>query len=176
MLGFAVCGGCHKKPGGEPSTAPSTAPNSNQKDDPKAKMPPIAGKQPKNSGGGSGASIGGGNSASMAVMRGKQITNVKGLMINIGKFYIQYNTENNRSPAKLEDFLNYMRRDYPEAARALEDGVLTLKMNSPLSSNVVLGYETEPYSVDGTRVVLMGDGSISTMSPEDFQSALGNRQ
>jgi hypothetical protein len=173
MLGVVAFVGCRKKPVAEPETAPSQSPTTKpRKDDGNAKMPPVASNPPKASGGGS--SSGGGNAASMAVMRGKQITNVKGLMLNIGKFYHQYNAENGKSPAKLEEFLTYIRRDYPAAAKALEDGDLVLSMNAPLSSNVVLAYEYKPY-VDGTRVVLMGDGSVSTMSAQDFQAAQANR-
>lgn len=173
MLGVAFCTGCRKKPAAEPETPPAKGPTSKpRKEDGNSKMPPVASSPPKTSSGGS--SSGGGNAASMAVMRGKQITNVKGLMINIGKFYHQYNAENGKSPAKLEEFLAYIRRDYPAAAKALEDGDLVLNMNTPLSSNVVLAYEYKPY-VDGTRVVLMGDGSVSTMGAQEFQAASKNQ-
>jgi hypothetical protein len=135
-------------------------------------MPPVASNPPKASG--SGVSSGGGNAASMAVMRGKQITNVKGLMYNLGKFYQQYSLENGRAPAKLEDFTNYIQRDSRPLVQALQDGEITLNLNAQLNSNVVLAYETKPY-VDGTRVVVMGDGSVSTMSAQDFKAVSGIR-
>jgi hypothetical protein len=176
MLGAAFSFGCKKKPAQEQEAPPATikAPSSKPpKEDGNTKMPPTtASKQPKPSS--SGGSSGGGNPASMAVMRGKQITNVKGLMYNLGKFYQQYTLENNRAPTKLEEFTSYIQRDSRPLVQALQDGEITLTLSSQLNSNVVLAYETKPY-VDGTRVVLMGDGSVSTMSTQDFQAALNSR-
>ncbi len=110
----------------------------------------------------------------MAVRRGIDSAKAKGYLHNIGLSYTQYNAENGRSPAKLEDFLAYIKRDEHQEAKALEDGLLTLKMNAPLSSSVVLGYETDPYT-DGTRLVLFGDGHIQMMGAQEFQTALKSR-
>lgn len=171
MLGLAFCVGCRKKPAAAPETVPGTAPKSSspKKEVPITQLPPLSPQEKRAS-----VSSGGGNSAAMAVRRGIDRQKAQGYLQNIGLFYHQYNAENGRSPAKLEDFLNYMQRDYPQAATALKEGLLTLKMNAPLSSDAVLAYETEPYT-DGSRLVMMGDKSIKMMSAHEFQTVSGQR-
>jgi hypothetical protein len=172
MLGVAFCTGCRKKPAPEPETTPATGKTQKssppKKDVPITQLPPLTKKEKD-------ASIAaGGNSAAMAVRRGIDRVKAQNYLGNIKTWYHTYNAENGRSPAKLEDFLAYIRRDGQAEAKALQDGLLTLKMNSPLSSDVVLGYETEPYT-DGSRLVMMGDGSIKMMGAAEFQSVAGNR-
>lgn len=172
MLGVAFCTGCRKKPPVEPEPPSSTG--KTQKTTPKkelpiTQLPPLSPQEKRAS-----VNAGGGNSAAMAVRRGIDRQKAQGYLQNIGLFYHQYNAENGRSPARLEDFLNYMQRDYPQAATALKDGLLTLRMNAPLSSEEVLAYETDPYT-DGTRLVMMGDKSIKIMSAHEFQAVSGNR-
>jgi hypothetical protein len=171
MLGVAFCVGCRKKPATEPESTPNKESKSSkpQKEVPITQLPPLTKKEKDAS-----VAAGGGNSAAMAVRRGIDRQKAQGYLQNIGLFYHQYNAENGRSPAKLEEFLNYMQRDYPQAATALKDGLLTLRMNAPLSSEEVLAYETDPYT-DGTRLVMMGDKSIKIVSAQEFQAVSGNR-
>jgi hypothetical protein len=161
-VGFSL--GCHKKPAGEPVAAQGTP----HKEVPISQLPPLSREEKKAS-----VAAGGGNSAAMAVRRGIDRQKAQNYLENIKTWYHTYNAENGRSPAKLEDFLAYIKRDGQRETKALQDGLLTLQMNVPLSSNVVLAYETDPYT-DGTRLVMFGDGHIQMMGAQEFQTALGN--
>ena len=160
MLGIALIAGCKKKPIAEPE-AP-------KKEVPISQLPPVNSKAEKER----RARVGGdaGPSAAMDVRRGMDRQKAQGYLTQIGLFYIAYNTEFGRSPKTLEEFENYIKRDAHNEVKALEDGLLTLKLNAPLSSNVVLGYETEPYR--GMRLVLSGDGHVKMMNDQEFQAAL----
>jgi len=139
MLGVAFCTGCRKKPAAEPEASPSTGKTQKttpKKEVPITQLPPLSPQEKRAS-----VSSGGGNSAAMAVRRGIDRVKAQNYLSNIKTWYHTYNAENGRSPAKLEDFLAYIRRDGQAEAKALQDGLLTLRMNSPLTSDVVLAYE-----------------------------------
>jgi hypothetical protein len=90
---------------------------------------------------------------------------------NIGQLYITYRTEFSKSPAKLEDFLDYIKRDSAKEYKSLKEGDITLNLIPNQSSNTVLAYETDPYT-DGTRAVVMGDGSVNPkMTADEFEKA-----
>ena len=102
--------------------------------DKKAKTEPQAGKKteqdqgnPLNQRSPAGVvNTGGGNAAAMAVRRGVEIQRHQGDLMNIGIFYQQYVTENGKAPAKLEDFIEYIKKDSPSIATALKDKTFTL--------------------------------------------------
>ena len=168
-LGLVACVGCHKKAPPEVGSAPATMPVSPQKEVAINKLPPLSAKEKRDS-----INAGGGNSAAMQVRRGIDRQNAQAYLYNIGVFYHTYNAEFGRSPATMDEFVNYIKRDAQKEVKALQDGLLTLNLKAPLSSEVVLGYETEPYT-DGTRLVMMGDKSIKMMSAQEFQSVKGNQ-
>jgi hypothetical protein len=89
----------------------------------------------------------------------------------IGTFYLLYRNDLNRSPASLKDFVAYIKRDAPRESQALEEGHYVLVLNVTPTSSTVLAYERNAYT-DGSRLVLMGDGSVKLMSGPEFQAAL----
>jgi prepilin-type processing-associated H-X9-DG protein len=159
MLGVALVAGCKKKP-----MAEHEAP----KETPISKLPPVNSKAEKER----RARIGADDSpsAAMDVRRGMDREKIQNYLTQIGVFYNDYNTTFGRSPKTLEEFENYIKRDAHGEVEALKDGFLTLKLNTPLSSNAVLAYETEPYR--DMRHVLFGDGHVKMMNTQDFQAAL----
>jgi hypothetical protein len=169
MLGFAACVGCHKKAPPEVGSAPATMPASPQKEVPITKLPPLSVKEKRDT-----VNAGGGNSAAMAVRRGIDRQRAQNYLAQIGLFYHTYYAEFGRTPTTMDEFVNYIKRDAQQEVKALQDGLLTLNLKAGLSSEVVLGYETEPYT-DGSRLVMMGDKSVKIMSAQEFQSVKGNQ-
>src|SRR5262249_27783782 len=90
----------------------------------------------------------------------------------IALFYQQFNTEMSRSPAKLEEFTDYIKREAPRATKNLQDGVYVLVLNARMGSNTVLAYEKEP-DRNGIQFVALGDGSVQKMTAQDLKTALG---
>ena len=162
MLVMALVTGCKKKPAAE-HEAP--------KDTPISKLPAVNSKAEKER----RARVGGdsGPSAAMDVRRGMDRAKAQNYLTQIGVFYTTYNTEFGRSPKTWEEFKNYIKRDAQNEVKAVEDELLTLKFNAPLSSNMVVGYETEPYR--DMRLVLFGDGHVKMMNTQEFQAALNGQ-
>ena len=163
MLGIVWCAGCKKKP------ATENPPPDNET--PISKLPPVNSKAEKER----RARVGGdaGPSAAMDVRRGMDSQKARNYLDQIGKFYTIYFNEFGRAPKTLEEFENYIKRDAQAEVKALEDGLLTLNLKATLSTNVVLGYETESYR--GMRAVVFGDGHVQMMNEQDFKAALSGQ-
>lgn len=114
------------------------------------------------------------NAAAMAVRRQMDLRVAKNDLDNIGKFYIMYNTMNGKSPASLNEFLDFMSKDAPSIAKALKEKKYTVTWNANLTGGGILAYETETFT-DGSRQALKTDGSVHYMTTQDFQAAKGNR-
>jgi hypothetical protein len=97
---------------------------------------------------------------------------MQNVLRQVGIFYQLNLTENGRAPARLDDFLDYIKTEGRKEHQALKDGVLVLELTSNPGSNTVLAYEKEPYT-DGSRLVLLGDTAVRKMSAEEFEKAQG---
>lgn len=90
----------------------------------------------------------------------------------LGQLYMAKATEGDRPPAKLEDWAD-LKRDYPQGYQAIADGTFVFLWNSghmPAGpSNTVLAYEKDVPVDQGE--VLMGDGSVQTMTAAEFKRA-----
>ncbi len=117
---------------------------------------------------------GGGNSAAMAVRRGADNQTMRNDFRNIGQFYQAYVAEHGSGPKNLEEFLAYIQRDAPAIVKRFRDSTYTLNPQAQMSSNSILVYETNAWT-DGTRNVLMGDGSVQKMGEQQIRQALGIR-
>jgi hypothetical protein len=92
----------------------------------------------------------------------------------IGLAYHTYLADTNKAPAKAKDLASYLDND--KRILGLLDNedvvfffnVTTTQMRSG-TSKTVLAYEKDVPSKGG--VVLMGDGSVKTMPPEEFRKA-----
>jgi hypothetical protein len=98
-------------------------------------------------------------------------TKARAYMEQIGIFYHTYVAENGKPPAKLDDFLDYIKRDSRNEYQMLKDGNFLWNAKAGTDSNKVLCYEKDP-DLDDNRIVLMGDGSVQQMSTADFDKAL----
>ena len=83
--------------------------------------------------------------------------------------YLQNHGKNGRSPSKLDD-LPDMKRDLPQVYRAIQDGDYVVYWNAPLTpADAVIAYERDTPTKGG--VVLVADGSVSRLTPEEFRAA-----
>src|SRR5262249_15435343 len=88
--------------------------------------------------------------------------------------YHNYLADMNKGPSRTEDMQKYLQDD-PTTYPALLNGqyvVLwgaTLQSMTAGTSNTVLGYEADVPTKGGQ--VLMGDGSVRTMTVQEFQAA-----
>jgi hypothetical protein len=98
-------------------------------------------------------------------------TKAREYMHQIGIFYHTYVAENGKPPAKLDDFLEYIKRDSRNEYQMLKDGNFLWNAKAGTDSNKVLCYEKDP-DLDDNRIVLMGDGSVQQISTADFDKAL----
>jgi hypothetical protein len=98
-------------------------------------------------------------------------TKAREYMHQIGIFYQTYVAENGKPPAKLDDFLEYIKRDSRDEYRMLKEGAFVWNAKAGTNSNKILSYEKDP-DLDDNRIVLMGDGSVQQMSTADFDKAL----
>ncbi len=106
-----------------------------------------------------------------AVRRGIDRQTAQAHFGQIGIFYHQYQAEMGRSPANLRDFGDYIKREAPQIYQALQEDRYVITWKANLSSNTVLAYEKTPYT-DGSRLVMMGDKSITIKNAQEFQKAL----
>ena len=98
-------------------------------------------------------------------------TKARVYMEQIGIFYHAYVAENGKPPAKLDDFLEYIKRDSRNEYQMLKEGSFVWNAKAGTDSNKALCYEKDP-DLDDNRIVLMGDGSVQQMSTADFDKAL----
>jgi hypothetical protein len=93
----------------------------------------------------------------------------------LGIFYLMYNTENNRSPASLEEFKPYIQRDASKLYAAIQDGFYEVTWKATeLNANTLLAYQKTP-DEDGNHQALMGDGSVTKLTEDQVQKALKKR-
>ena len=96
---------------------------------------------------------------------------VENALKQIALFYHIYLTDIGRPPARLDDFLDYIKTDGRLEYRALKDGSLVLELTPEVSSTAMLAYEKDP-AADGTRMAVMGDTSVQRLTAEQFEKAL----
>jgi hypothetical protein len=110
--------------------------------------------------------------AKTIVRRGMERVEAQNQLRQIGIFYRTYKDEMGRDPARLEDFLEYIKRDATREYESLKTGYFVLNLKSRPTATSVLAYEKEPFN-DGTRLVLMGDCAVvKIMTDAEFQAAL----
>jgi hypothetical protein len=94
---------------------------------------------------------------------------------NLHLYYLQYQTDFGRSPAKWESLKSYIQKEAPPSLiTGIEEGRYVVIWNAQLSSNKVLAYEKQP-DVNDQQVVLFGDGHIETIKSAELQKALGGK-
>jgi hypothetical protein len=162
FAGVVVLGilGCQKagstKP---PAVAQGNAPGPKQAEQP---------EQPRREARSAGEIIG---SAGQNVRQGVARQANKTTLHQLGLFFQNFNGENGRPPRNKEEFITYIKQDAPKYVEELQDETYVVRWNTPMSSNNILIYERYPLS-NGTRLVLLGDGSVHTMTEQEFQAAL----
>jgi hypothetical protein len=146
VLCLALLPGCKKKPAAA------------QADNP----PPPAPAEPN----GGGLQPRGVNPGVMSMLPSVGRLNPSNDLRQIGLFYLA----NGRSPSRLEDMAD-LKRDMPLVYQAIEDGVYVVYWNAPMngSSRAILGHVRDAPTKGG--VVLLLDGSVTNMTPEEFKAA-----
>jgi hypothetical protein len=113
-----------------------------------------------------------GQPAQSDVRRGAEIQVNRNDLRQIALSYANYEIENNRPPAKLEDFVAYLRsdRNFPaKMIEPLEKGYIVLVPNVKPTSNQVVAYEKHVFERHNNRLVAYGDGRVEMMNDNDFQ-------
>ncbi len=93
---------------------------------------------------------------------------------SLGIMYHNYHDRNGKGPSRVED-LAQLGQDDPQTYAALQRGDFVLIWDVSIpgmvqgSSNTVLGYEAAAPTNGG--LVLMGDGSVRSMTVAEFQAA-----
>jgi hypothetical protein len=151
VLLAALLPGCKKKskPGAAAPGAPPAAPQG----------PPPGGLQPA-----------GVNPGVMSTLPSVGRTNPGNDLKQLGLYYLNFATTG-RSPSRLEDLAD-LKRDLPRVYQAIQDGVYVVYWNAPTtaaSSQTVLAYVHDVPTRGG--VVLLLDGSVTNMTPQEFQAA-----
>ncbi len=95
-------------------------------------------------------------------------------LTEIGIMYHNYHDTNNKGPSGPQD-LQPFAQDLPEGWRGLQSGQIVVlwdvKMTEQLegTSNTVLAYESDV--PNGGGLVLMADGAVRSMNPQEFAAA-----
>lgn len=106
------------------------------------------------------------------IRRGAERQVDQNLLSETAKFYIQFNLENNHSPATVDELVRYMTGAPAKFTQALKDGWIVMVPNAKTSSNTVILYEKHVYQKANNRLAAFGDGHVQLMSEPEFQVAL----
>jgi hypothetical protein len=121
----------------------------------------------------------GGDPAAMAIRRSAQQLKAVGELKQVGEYYNIYRAGQDSAAPTADGFLKYMEADRTAPAglkKALKDGDYVVNAALSPTAGGVLAYEKEK-DYQGTRVVVMTDGSVQKTMPEaDFQAALKKGQ
>jgi hypothetical protein len=94
---------------------------------------------------------------------------VKNDMRQIGLFYNQYRTLNNRGPADVKSFVDFFRRDAANIAEKFDKGLYDMFLVRNPDSNTVVAYEV-PGESSGFHIVVFGDGHVDDISRQELQA------
>ncbi len=109
---------------------------------------------------------------SLAGMVKQERSKIQNDFDNFAIYYLSYELEMGKPPAKWEDFKPYIVRDGPASlVSGIENGRYVVVWKTKPSSNKVLAYEKQP-DVNGNQVVVFGDRHIVTISSEELKKAL----
>jgi hypothetical protein len=89
----------------------------------------------------------------------------------IGTFLQTYSQENGHNPTRLDDFLNYIKRDATREYQSLQTGYFVMTLNPRPGAGDVVVYEKDP-DTSGMRLALLGDGSVQRMNEAQFKAAV----
>jgi hypothetical protein len=106
------------------------------------------------------------------IRRGVERQVDQNLLTETAKYYIQFNLENNRSPANVDELVNYMRDAPGKFTQALKDGWIVMVPGARTSSGTVILYEKNVYQKWNNRLAAFGDGHVKLMPEAEFQTAL----
>ncbi len=89
----------------------------------------------------------------------------------IGLFYANYLTTNPKGPPNTKAIADSIRRDARALAEALDNNVYHLVPRVRGGSGVVLAYDVAG-DEDGYHIVVMGDGSVDTLTRQELEERL----
>jgi hypothetical protein len=106
------------------------------------------------------------------IQRGAERQVNQAALEQIAKVYIQFELENNRSPATVDELLGAMRGFPAQHIDMLKDGWLVMVPNARPTASTVILYEKNVYQKWNQRLAAFGDGHVAMMQEPDFQAAL----
>jgi|SRR5579884_2522002 len=90
----------------------------------------------------------------------------------IGILLKGYETDFNRYPTRLDDFLEYIKRDAPREYESLKTGYFVMTLDPRPTSEKGIVYEKDP-DLSGMHLVLMGDcNSVQRLNEQEFKAAV----
>lgn len=82
-----------------------------------------------------------------------------------------YEGDFNRYPTRLQDFLEYIKRDYHREYESLSTGYFVMTLDPRPTADKVVVYEKDP-DLNHMHLALMGDSSVQRMTEDQFQAAV----
>lgn len=116
---------------------------------------------------GSGGAGGGVMSVLRVVNRQQALNDLR----TVGQFYKTYQVENNRGPKTAKEFADYIRRDAPQIAKAIDEQDYVIVTNIRPNSNTIIAYTKQP-EAGNIQVIVKGDGSVDTMNSDQLKAAV----
>lgn len=107
------------------------------------------------------------------VVRGKEHTQVRGMLQQMGRFYNQYLVENNNQPPTTQQMIAYVQRDHGQLAKALQEGTIIMPARKGVTGASVIAHEKN-LDLNQIREVLLGDGSVQKMTDAQLKAAMRN--
>jgi hypothetical protein len=147
--------GCQKPT--PPAPAPAPAPPAQAQAAPPAPTPQLGGALP--------------GKAQTRVREVMDRAQAENQLHQIGVMLQTYSSENSQYPTRLDDFLNYIKRDAPREHQSLQTGYFVMTLNPRPMAATATVYEKDP-DTSGMRLVLMGDGSVQRMNEGQFKAAV----
>ena len=115
------------------------------------------------------------NEASLAGMVKQERTKIQNDFRNLAIYYKTYETEMGKPPSKWQDLKSYIGNQGPASlVSGIDDGRYVVVWKAKPGAHRVLAYE-KTADVRGNQVVLYAGGSISTITSEELEKALEDK-
>jgi hypothetical protein len=157
LVAALALSGCHKPVPATTAAAPAPVAQAQPPAQPPAPPPQLGGALP--------------GKAQTRVREVMDRAQAENQLHQIGVMLQTYNTENNGYPTRLEDFLNYIKRDAPREHTSLQTGYFVMTLNPRPAPGTAVVYEKDP-DMSGMRLVVMTDGSVQRMNESQFKAAV----
>lgn len=109
------------------------------------------------------------------VIRGREMQDVQNDLRQLAIFYQVFEVEAGRPPKTLDELRDSISKAMPALAQQIEEGRYVVELGGKGESGTrVLAYEKTP-DLNGVHLVVLTDGSVSRMTPQELKAALARR-